>query len=70
MPFSGGRGCVVALLAAGDAAGPRVHYAQIWAPAGPGGAYSGRSKSHELAFFFRGSRSVSLSHRNVEHPQQ
>ena len=47
--FFSGRGSFRAILAAGHAGGPLVHKAQVWAPAGPCGVRSGRSRSRELA---------------------
>ena len=55
--MSSGRVFFLALSAAGHARSPSVHFgsvfttAQVWASAGRRGAYSGRSKSTELALF-------------------
>ena len=47
--FSSGGRSFLALSAAGHDGRPRVHYAQVWAPAGLRGACSGYLKSRNLA---------------------
>ena len=47
--FSSGRGCFLALSAAGIRGGHRTTTAQVWAPAGLRGACSGHSKPRDLA---------------------
>ena len=67
--FFSGRGHFLALLAAGHAGGPRVHYGARLGPAGLRGACSGHSKSRELGHFhgiaFRRGRAKQV-HENPE----